>query len=74
MGPPGRSGRGSCRSGSVAALLAAAGPDEREGLTVLVVEEVGLDRSSEARIVELDRQVVEALQLPRAQRSPLGGP
>ena len=49
------------RSGSVAVLLAAAGPDEGEGLAVLVVEEIGVDRSVEARIVELDREIVAAL-------------
>jgi hypothetical protein len=41
-----------CRSGSVAVLLAAAGPDEIEGVAVL--DEVGVDRDGEARIVQLD--------------------
>ncbi len=39
--------------GSVAAGLAAARPDQGEGLGVFVVEEIGVDRSVEARIVEL---------------------
>src|ERR1700738_1744906 len=50
-----------CWSGLLAVLLAAAGPDEGEGLAVWVVEEVGVDRSGEARIVQLDREVVAAL-------------
>src|SRR5262249_46931172 len=57
-----------CRSGSVAVLLAAAGPDQGEGVAVL--DEVGVDRSREARIVELDREVVAAFA--RALRP--GGP
>src|SRR5256886_17662981 len=44
---------------SLAVLLAAAGPDEVEGLAVL--DEVGVDRDGEARIVQLDREVVAAL-------------
>jgi len=46
------------RSGSVAIGLAAARPDQGVGLGVLVVEEVGVDRSDEARIVQFDREVV----------------
>jgi hypothetical protein len=46
---------------SVAVGLAAAGPDEGEALAVLVVEEVGVDRGDEARVVQLDREVVAAL-------------
>ena len=46
-------------SGSVAILLAAARPDEVEGLAVL--DKVGVDRSGEARIVQLDREIVAAL-------------
>ena len=48
------------KAGSVGGGLAAAGPDQGEGLAVLVVEEVGVDRSVEARIVQLDREVVAA--------------
>ena len=47
--------------GSVAVGLSAAGPDEGEGFTILVVEEVGIDRSVEARIVQLDREIIAAL-------------
>lgn len=47
--------------GSVAVPAAGAGPDQAEALTVLVVEEVGEDRSGEARIVELETQIVAAL-------------
>ena len=46
---------------SVAIGFAAARPDEREALSVLVVEEIGVDRSVEARIVQLDREVVAIL-------------
>ena len=52
---------GLSKAGSVAVGLAAAGPDQGEGLAVLVVEEVGVDRSVEARIVQLDREIVAAL-------------
>src|SRR6516164_6772262 len=53
----GSTGRGlAARFGSVAVLLAAAGPDQGERLAVL--DEIGVDRSGEARIVELDREVV----------------
>src|SRR5258705_9393211 len=47
--------------GSVAVGLAAAGPDQNEGLGVFIVEEVGVDWSVKARIVELDREIVAAL-------------
>ena len=46
---------------SVAVGLAAAGPNQGEGLGVFVVEEVGVDRSVEARVVQLDREIVAAL-------------
>jgi hypothetical protein len=45
----------------LAVLLAAAGPDQGEALAVFVVEEVGVDRGVEARIVELEAQIVAAL-------------
>ncbi len=54
-------GRGFVVSGSVAVGLAAARPDEGEALAVFVVEEVGVDRRVEARVVQLDREVVAAL-------------
>src|SRR5216684_5137569 len=46
---------------SVAVGLAAAGPDEGVGLGAIVVEEVGVDWSVEARIVQLDREIIAAL-------------
>src|SRR5258708_29680551 len=39
---------------SVSVWLAAAGPDQSVGVGIFVVEEVGVDRSVEARIVQLD--------------------
>src|SRR5258708_1107760 len=50
-----------CRRRSVAVGPAAARPDEAEGLAAFVIEEVGVDRRGEARIVELDREVIAAL-------------
>src|SRR5712664_4469228 len=41
--------------------LAAAGPDQGVGLGAFVVEEVRVDRRIEARIVELDREIIAAL-------------
>src|SRR6266478_8517435 len=60
--PPGllRAGR-FCRCRSVAVGPAAARPDQAEGLAAFVIEEVGVDRRGEARIVELDREVIAAL-------------
>src|SRR5499427_9661263 len=59
---PDCSGRGDVAGGrSVAVVLAAAGPDQAEGLAAFVIEEVGVDRRGEARIVELDREVIAAL-------------
>src|SRR3546814_18640786 len=36
-------------------------PDEVEALAVFVIEEVGVDRGGEARIVKLEAQIVAAL-------------
>ena len=58
--PGDRAGRWG-KSGSVAVGLAAAGPDEGVAVAVLVVEEVRVDRRVEARIVQLDREIVTAL-------------
>ena len=52
---------GALRAGSVAAAAVGAGPDQAEALGILVVEEVGEDRGGEARIVELEAQIVAAL-------------
>src|SRR5262249_59995684 len=57
IAPGGRSRR--CRS--VAVGPAAPRPDQAEGLAAFVIEEVGVDRRGEARIVELDREVIAAL-------------
>src|SRR6266481_3645797 len=56
---PASPGGASWRTASVAVLLAAAGPDEGEALAI-VFDEVGIDRSGEARIVQLDREIVAA--------------
>ncbi len=58
--PPDCSGGALAPIGSVAVGLATAGPDEREALAVLVVEEVSVDWSGEARIVEFDREIIAA--------------
>src|SRR3954447_21025851 len=55
--PPGEPGGANCWL--VAVLLAAARPDEVEGFAVL--DKVGVDRSGEARIVELDREIIAAI-------------
>src|ERR1700689_3249688 len=79
--PPGSPGRGLADS-SVAVLLAAAGPNEGEGLAFGVVEQVGVDRSGEAWIVQLDREIVAALvgalrpggpDLGAADKDPMAG-
>ena len=44
-----------------AAATVGAGPDQSVALAVLVVEEVGVDRGGEARIVQLEAQIVAAL-------------
>src|SRR6267154_709873 len=60
--PPGLLRAGRCRRcRSVAVGPAAARPDQVEGLAALVIEEVGVDRRGEARIVELDREIIAAL-------------
>ena len=48
-------------AGSIAAALAAAGPDQGVGRGAFVVEEVRVDRRIEARIVELDREIIAAV-------------
>ncbi len=58
--PPRRSWAGVAGSGSVAALGGTA-PDQAVGIAVLVGEEVGVDGTGEARIVQLEAQVVAAL-------------
>jgi hypothetical protein len=46
---------------SVAVRFATPRPDQGVALTVFIVEEVGVDRSGEARIVELDREIIATL-------------
>src|SRR5277367_1255475 len=48
------------RSISVAVAFGGARPDQGEALAVLVVEEVGENRRVEARIVELEREIIAA--------------
>ena len=52
---------GPCSGASVAPASVGAGPDEREALAILVVEEVSVDGGVETRIVELEAQIVAAL-------------
>ena len=52
---------GPCDAASVCAAAVGAGPDQRVTFAVFVIEEVGVDRSVEARIVELEAQIVAAL-------------
>ena len=47
----------------LAVLLAAAGPDEGVAFAAFIVEEVGVDWGAEARIIQLDRDII----------SPFGG-
>src|SRR3546814_10620632 len=54
------SGRG-VAGGSVAVAAAGARPDEAEAFAFLVVEEVGVDRSVEARVVQLEAEIIAAL-------------
>ena len=42
----------------LAVLLAAAGPDQGVALAAFIVEEVGIDRGAEARIIQLDRDII----------------
>src|SRR5579859_7407983 len=56
-----RSGGASWRVRSVAILTAASRPDQVVRLAVLCIEQVGVDGGVEARIVELDGEVVAAL-------------
>jgi hypothetical protein len=46
---------------SVAPAAVGAGPNQAVALTFLVVEEVGVDGSIEARIIELEAEIIAAL-------------
>lgn len=58
--PPGPTGRGIVGV-SVAAPTVGARPDQAVAIALLVVEEIGEDRSGEARIVQLEAEIVAAL-------------
>ena len=61
------------RWGSVGVGLAAAGPDEVEAFAIFVLDEVRVDRSVEARAVQLDREIVTLLRgALRPSRADLG--
>jgi len=60
MPRPDRPG-GALEAGSVAPATVGAGPDQAVALALFVVEQVGEDRGGEARIVELEAQIVAAL-------------
>lgn len=47
--------------GLVAVLPAAAGPGKCEALAILIAEEIGVDGSREARVVQRDREVIATL-------------
>ena len=59
--PPGDPGGASWWAGSVSVLPPGAGPDEGVAVALLVVEEVGVNRRVERRIVQLDREVIATL-------------
>lgn len=57
--PPGEPDGALRKGASVAAALARpAGPDRAVGVAVLVLDQVGVDRSGEARVVELERVIL----------------
>ena len=58
--PPGIAGRGLLRL-LLPAGLAATGPDEGVAIAAVIVEEVGVDRCAEARVIQLDRDIVAPL-------------
>ena len=69
---PGGAGQG----GAVRSVAVAAGPDQAVAALVLALDQGGVDRSREARVVELDRAVGAALVrglLPAAPNSVLCG-
>ncbi|CAH1658317.1 hypothetical protein CHELA40_30287 [Chelatococcus asaccharovorans] len=58
--PPGCPSGAFCLAGSVAVAADRSRPDEAVALAVLILDQVGVDRSGEARIVELEAQIVAA--------------
>jgi len=59
--PPDRPGGALWLAGLLAVGLAGPGPDERVTLAAFILEQVGEDGGVEARVIELDREVVAAL-------------
>ena len=47
--------------GLLPAGLAIAGPDEGVAIAAFIVEQVGVDRRAEARVIQLDRDIVASL-------------
>ncbi len=41
--------------------FAAAGPDEGVTIAALIVEKIGVDRRAEARVIQLDRDIIAPL-------------
>ena len=58
--PPGIAGQGLLRL-LLPAGFAAAGPDEGVTIAAFIVEEVGVDRGAEARVIQLDRDIIAPL-------------
>ena len=60
---PVRTGRTGHLAGVSVAVAAAlrAGPDEAEAVAFLVFDQVGVDRSGEAGVVQLEAQIIAAL-------------
>ena len=59
--PARRTGRGSGGVGLLAVLLAATRPDQGVALAIRIIEQVGEDGRGEARIIELEGEIVPAL-------------
>src|SRR6202011_5192222 len=73
--PPGGPGGALGGVGLLAVLLAAARPDQGVALAIRIIEQVGEDRCGEARIVELEGEIVPALvRLLRPGGPDLGAP
>ena len=59
--PPGGPGGALGGAGLLAVLLAAARPDQGVALAIWIIEQVGVDGRTEARVVELEGEIVAAL-------------
>ena len=60
--PPGGSGQGVADGSQSALALRLRGPDEGVAFAFLVLDEIRVDRSVEARIVQLGREIVALLR------------